>query len=78
MLCRAWQIGVAAVAIQASAAFAQNFPTKPIRIVIPFTPGGALDTIGRLVSQNMTETLKQSVIVDYRAGAEGRASGKAR
>lgn len=62
--------GVAAVAMAASAG-AQDFPTKPITIVVPFGPGTTNDIIARQLAQDMTGTLGQSVIVENRAGATG-------
>ena len=48
---------------------AQSYPSKPIRMIIPFSAGGAADVPGRIVTQKLTESLKQQVLVDNRPGA---------
>jgi tripartite-type tricarboxylate transporter receptor subunit TctC len=53
------------------AAFAQSFPTKPIKLIVPFPAGGPNDIIGRAVGQRMSEILKQPVLIDNRGGAGG-------
>jgi tripartite-type tricarboxylate transporter receptor subunit TctC len=58
-------------------AAAQNFPTKPIKIVVPFPPGGPIDSIGRLIGQHMTTSLGQNVIIENRPGAGGTVGANA-
>lgn len=67
---RAVMAGLAGAAMSAPAA-AQDFPGKPITIIVPFGPGTANDIIARQLAQDMTGTLGQSVIVENRAGATG-------
>ena len=52
-------------------AFAQAFPTKPIRLILPFPPGGPSDILGRAMSQKLGEQMGQQVIADNRPGAGG-------
>jgi len=54
-----------------SAALAQAYPAKPIRLIVPFPPGGGNDVIGRAMAQKLTERMGQQVVVDNRAGANG-------
>src|SRR5262245_42397285 len=56
---------------------AQGFPERPIRIVVPFPPGGPSDLAARLIAQSLSSRLGQSVIVDNQAGAGGRVGSKA-
>jgi tripartite-type tricarboxylate transporter receptor subunit TctC len=63
---------VAAVLFCTSAAtFAQSYPVKSIRMIVPFPPGGGVDFIGRIVGQKLSERLGQTVAIDNRAGANG-------
>lgn len=65
--------GVSALVLGAvlwiSGAAAQSYPTKPVRMIIPFSPGGATDVPGRILAQKLTELLGQQVVVDNRPGA---------
>jgi tripartite-type tricarboxylate transporter receptor subunit TctC len=69
------RIGAAAVFLAAGFAAApgsaQDFPTKPVRIIVGFPPGGATDLVARLLTPKLTEAFKQQVIVDNRPGANG-------
>ena len=59
------------LAVLAPVAQAQSYPTKPIRLIVPFPPGGGNDVIARVIAQKLGERLGQQVIVDNRAGANG-------
>ncbi|HZN45997.1 MAG TPA: tripartite tricarboxylate transporter substrate-binding protein, partial [Ramlibacter sp.] len=62
-----------AAALAAPAAFAQadKWPSRPLRIVVPYPPGGSSDIIARAISNILAESLKQSVVVDNKPGANG-------
>ncbi len=63
---------LAAVAPSAGALAQQaKYPVKPIRIIVPYAPGGGADIVARIVAQKMAETFRQSVVIDNRAGAGG-------
>src|SRR3954470_1324878 len=70
MMCRVTAAGLCLLLTAASAA-AQDFPTRPITIVVPYQAGGTTDVIARAVSAKLTQTIGQSVVVDNRPGANG-------
>jgi tripartite-type tricarboxylate transporter receptor subunit TctC len=68
---RLWAAAVAVMIATAGAANAQGYPNKPIRILVPFVAGGAVDTLARLVGSKLSEQMGQPVVVENRAGAGG-------
>lgn len=60
-----------ALAISAPTGWAQSYPAKPIRMIVPSTPGGSVDTLARIVAQKMSAALGQQVVVENRAGSGG-------
>src|SRR5688572_27148539 len=61
--------------VACGAAWAQQYPSKPVRVVIVFPPGGATDIVGRLVFQKVGEQMNQQFIIDNRVGASGTIGG---
>ncbi|MBX9810368.1 MAG: tripartite tricarboxylate transporter substrate binding protein [Burkholderiales bacterium] len=66
---------MALVLTAAPLAGAQSYPTKPVRVIVPFPPGGTTDIVARVVGQKLNEMWGQSVIVDNRTGAGGNIGG---
>ena len=63
--------GAIALAAAATLASAQNFPSKPVRIVVPYPAGGPIDMTTRPLAQKLTEAMGNPVVVDNRGGANG-------
>jgi tripartite-type tricarboxylate transporter receptor subunit TctC len=64
-------LGGAAMILPSAAGAAERFPSRPIRLIVPYPPGGGTDVIGRVLSQNLQERLGQPVVIENRSGAGG-------
>lgn len=71
-LCALAALACTGSVLAGAGANAQSYPDKPIRLIVPFTPGGVTDNIGRVLAERMGRELGQSIIIDNRAGANGR------
>ncbi len=68
---RIFKTGFIAMLLCVSIAHAQTYPTKPIRLIVPFAPGGGTDIIARLIGIDLTESMGQAVVIDNRGGSGG-------
>ncbi|VCU71673.1 Tripartite tricarboxylate transporter family receptor [Pigmentiphaga humi] len=66
---------ILALAPMAASGAPAPYPSRPVRLVVPFAPGGGSDAVARMVGPLLTERLGQSVVVDYKGGASGRIAG---
>src|SRR3954468_1296691 len=76
MRLRQLALAAALLALTSASAIAQNYPNRPIRVLVPFAAGGAVDTLARLVGQKLSEGLGQPVIVENRPGAGGNLASR--
>jgi tripartite-type tricarboxylate transporter receptor subunit TctC len=61
----------------ATGASAQNYPNKPVRIIVPFPSGGSVDMVARVIGKSLSDALGQPFIIDNRAGASGNIGAEA-
>ena len=67
----------ASLTVMALGAFAQAYPNKPVKVIIPFPPGGTLDAVGRQLAQKLSEQMGQPFVVENRAGGNGTIGASA-
>jgi tripartite-type tricarboxylate transporter receptor subunit TctC len=69
--------GVAALCAQYVGAQSDAYPNRPIRLIVPFPPGGSVDTVARLLAPKLSESLGQPIVIDNRSGASGNIGSEA-
>src|SRR5205823_1629837 len=73
---RAFRLAAVLVVLGATAAAAQDYPSKPVRIIVPFPPGAINDTVGRLLATQLSARLGKQFVVENRGGAGGIVAGE--
>jgi tripartite-type tricarboxylate transporter receptor subunit TctC len=66
-----YRILIAALALLSASVHAQSYPAGPVRVVVPFPPGGGNDSMGRILAQKLTESFGKQFVIDNRGGANG-------
>jgi tripartite-type tricarboxylate transporter receptor subunit TctC len=74
---RVLRFAAVALLVLAQGVFAQGYPNKPLKLIVPFPPGGPTDIVGRLMAQKLSEGLGQQIVVENRAGAGGTVGSDA-
>jgi tripartite-type tricarboxylate transporter receptor subunit TctC len=69
-------VGIGLFALAVQSAYPQSYPVKPIRLIVPNAPGGGTDTVARAISEKLSPSLGQQIIVDNRGGAGGRIAAE--
>src|SRR5882672_5871527 len=64
-------VGFMLLALTAAPVSAQDYPSRPLRFIVPFPPGGSTDIYARIIGPRLAEALRQQVVIDNRAGAAG-------
>src|SRR6186713_149255 len=64
-------IAISGVVVLTAATAHANYPLRPVRVIMPYSPGGSSDAVGRVVGQRLGEILKQQFVIDNRPGASG-------
>src|SRR3954453_23356091 len=62
-------VAAAALALSLGSAMAQNYPSKPVRLIVPFAPGGFTDVVARILGQKLSQALGQQFVIENKAGA---------
>ena len=68
--------GLAASSVRFAAAQTENYPGKPVRLIVPFPPGGSVDLVARLITPKLSESLGQQIVIDNRSGASGNIAAE--